>query len=295
MKSLICCAHPGHEVLLHGWLEQALPTVLILTDGSGRCGNPRIEATRLYLTELGLKPGPIFGRFTDRQMYDAILRQDFAFFEKIAGEISDLILNESISLVVGDAAEGYNSVHDICRLLVNSAVKRANRFSSHVVKNLDYPVIDSRAAAASSDDHHITLQLDPQTFSRKIDAAKRFYPELATEVEQALAGTHDNSYREFLAVSGRQLDDRPSDGLETFRTEYLNVVSSDFDYETAIDEAPFYERRGELAMSGGHYEDVIRRLDHMAPIAKALNRYAQAGRQTIVIEGVGKRTVKQDA
>ena len=28
--------HPGHELLVHGWLEVARPIVFVFTDGSGR-------------------------------------------------------------------------------------------------------------------------------------------------------------------------------------------------------------------------------------------------------------------
>lgn len=35
-------AHPGHELLVHGWLEVAHPRVFVLTDGSGRCAQSRL-------------------------------------------------------------------------------------------------------------------------------------------------------------------------------------------------------------------------------------------------------------
>src|SRR5262245_41002456 len=42
-------AHPGHELRVHHFLEQAAPTVAVLTDGSGSTGQPRLDESRELL------------------------------------------------------------------------------------------------------------------------------------------------------------------------------------------------------------------------------------------------------
>ncbi len=40
------------------WLERERPQVFILTDGSGRAGQPRIASTSRYLEKFDLRPAP---------------------------------------------------------------------------------------------------------------------------------------------------------------------------------------------------------------------------------------------
>src|SRR5438105_11481135 len=44
--------------------------------------------------------------------------------------------------VVGDAIEGYNTTHDVCRLMINCAVEAANRSNYHQIANYEYPVVN---------------------------------------------------------------------------------------------------------------------------------------------------------
>src|SRR5262245_62950864 len=79
-RSALVIAHPGHELRVHGWLEQTRPLVFVLTDGSGGAGRPRIDSTARVLERVGAKPGAIFGRFADRELYAAILAGDHDVF-----------------------------------------------------------------------------------------------------------------------------------------------------------------------------------------------------------------------
>src|SRR2546423_1600560 len=126
-SAVLVVAHPGHELRLHGWLEQARPHVLVLTDGSGRNESARIAATAAYLAALDLPLGPLFGRYTDRAIYDALLKQDFRLFIALADELAAFFVRAQVDFVVGDATEGYNTTHDACRLVLDAAVAMAGR------------------------------------------------------------------------------------------------------------------------------------------------------------------------
>ena len=69
-------AHPGHEISLHGWLERVKPVVFVLTDGSGQRGVSRLSSTTRVLERAGARRGPVYGRFTDGRIYDALLAGD---------------------------------------------------------------------------------------------------------------------------------------------------------------------------------------------------------------------------
>lgn len=272
--AVLIVAHPGHEVLLHGWLERLRPRILILTDGSGRSGKARIAATRQYLATLGVTPGSIFGRFSDLSIYEKILEQDFSFFSALADEICETLLAEPVDYVVADSAEGYNSVHDLCWMLANCAVNRAERLSGRSIDKFAYPVVGAfNNAPAQVTDSESRWTLDQPTFDRKLAAAETYYAELVAEVRAARAGTRDHSYREYLETVGPNSKLSADSALEVFRDECLNACDGSGDYCDLVKPRPYYERHGEQQTAAGFYQRVIRYTEHMLPIANYLQKH----------------------
>ena len=72
-EAQLLVAHPGHELLLHGWISQSKPIVQVLTDGSGHSAVGRLEMTAEFLRAVGALPGAIFGRLSDREAYAMII------------------------------------------------------------------------------------------------------------------------------------------------------------------------------------------------------------------------------
>ena len=261
-------AHPGHQARLHGWLELARPRVFILTDGSGHSGTPRLDATTQYLTGLDIEPGPVFGQHTDRAIYGRILGRDFDFFTALADKLAGSLAEQRVRFVAGDAAEGYNSIHDVCRLLIDAAVAMLNRGGAKVA-SFDFPVVKRPddcpdELRASS----IWLRLDDAALARKLDAARTYYPELLKEVRASLGGEGSSSMRDYLGAAGAA-----GAGLEVFRVECLRpAVASRYDRGGA---KPFYELHGERQVAAGLYEHAIRYREHVAPIAECLRRHVE--------------------
>ena len=108
-------------------MEQSRPVVFVLTDGSGRGNHSRLPATTRVLERAGATHGAVYGRFTDAEIYRALLSRDVAAFTGTAAEIAASLLDEGVEYVVADAAEGYNPTHDICRYLANAAADIAAR------------------------------------------------------------------------------------------------------------------------------------------------------------------------
>lgn len=270
--SALVVAHPGHQARLHGWLELARPRVFILTDGSGHSGRPRIDATTEYLAGLEIEPGNIYGQHTDVAMYRRILDRDSDFFVGLADELAESLSALRVRFVAGDAAEGYNSIHDVCRYVTDAAVEMVNRGGGVAAASFDYPVIkrpdDCPEELVESS---IWLRLDDQTFARKIEAARTYYPELLEEVRVALAGGGAGPMKEYFNLSGVG----GGAGVEAFRVECLRpVVASRADCG-GWGAKPFYELHGERQVAAGLYEHVIRYREHVAPIAERLRRHAE--------------------
>ncbi len=255
MRSLLFVGHPGHELRVFGWLGSARPLTCVLTDGSGRSGRSRLAATRQTLHETGAVPGPIFGAFTDAGLYAALLAGDTGPFVDLADRLAGLIVDQGLSLVAGDAAEGYNPSHDVCRLLLDAAVDRARRRGAEVT-NFEISLIDRpEECPPQARGLALEIRLGDDELGAKLRAARR-EPDLAADVDEALARF----------------------GTDAFRVEVLRPVPEGREGDGLPDEPPFYERHGTRRVRDGKYHQVIRRRDHILPLAGALRSTEVVGR-----------------
>lgn len=250
-RAALVVSHPGHELRVYEWLRQTQPKVFVLTDGSGRAGVSRLAATTQLLQEIGVQHGNIYGRFSDSQFYAALLAADFAPFRTIVDELATVFATERIHYVVADAAEGYNPAHDVCRLLVDAAVRLTYEQWKWEVASFDFSLV-GRPADCYKDrqSRTVLVQLDETAFARK-RAAARAYVSLTSEIDALIERL----------------------GAMAFRVECLRLVETRF--PTQVDwttKPPFYEQHGESRVTGGYYQQVIRYREHVKPLAEALWR-----------------------
>jgi len=250
VRTALVVGHPGHELVVHGWLEATQPLVFIFTDGSGRSNESRLASTTKILNQVGAKRGSIYGRFTDAAAYAAILNHEFDLFTGLVEELCEAFVTERIDYVAGDASEGYNPMHDVCRLVVNAAVTLAQRLRGHRMRNLEFFLVSPAICHDRPLTYGICCRLDDAAFSRKMAAANEC-TELAGEVQAALERT----------------------SMAALRMECLRPVNADYDGHPR-DQTPFYESYGARQVAAGHYHRVIRYDEDIAPLARALSRYA---------------------
>jgi hypothetical protein len=271
IPSALIVAHPGHQVRLHGWLELARARVFILTDGSGHSGRSRLDATTEYLASLGIEPGRIYGQHTDRAVYQRILDHDFDFFIGLADELAESLSALRVRFVAGDAAEGYNSIHDICRLVIDASVEMLNRGGGEAA-SFDYPVINRPDDCPEELlETAVWLRLDDQTFSRKLEAARTYYPELFEEVRTALGSGGAGPMKEYFDLT----DVGSGAGIEAFSVECLRPCAAAQAACGSRGAKPFYELHGERQVAAGLYDRVICYREHIAPIADRLWRHVK--------------------
>ena len=120
--------------------------MFVLTDGSGRGNHSRLPSTTRVLERAGATRGAVYGRFTDADVYRALLSGDVAVFTNTAALLAAALLDEGIDCVVADAAEGYNPTHDICRYLANAAVEIAARARTRPIANYEFDLVSAPAA-----------------------------------------------------------------------------------------------------------------------------------------------------
>lgn len=271
-QSALVIGHPGHELRVFGWIETTRPQVFVLTDGSGSAGLPRTNSTEGLLKSLGATRGSIYARFTDVFLYQSIMDHNFSVFTALADELANEMTRNGVQVVAGDAAEGYNPVHDACRMLIDTAVSMVQR-TSQPIENYEFTLVgppDECPVEARSAAHW--LRLPDDVFERKLSAARQ-YPELATEVEAALTDYSSPTSLMSPDLVARSGMFRDSTNGNSFRIECLRPAGSNV--KNKIDERPFYEIYGEQKVAAGQFKRVLRYREHMVPLAEALRNHAQ--------------------
>ena len=275
-RAALVVAHPGHEMRLYDWLRTERPRVFVLTDGSGRAGGSRLASTCALLESIGAEPGDVFGRFTDLAVYRAVLDHDSPLFKGLAEELAAAFRRDGVSHVVGDALEGYNSTHDVCRLVIDAAVEMARAAGSREIASYDFPVVgwpdecpeELRARA-------VWRHLDGRALTEKLAAAHAYYPELVAESLAAYGSSGAGPLQTYLRLTGKA-GVGGGRGPEVFGTECLRPVDAWGGPREFDSHPPFYEWQGEQMVAAGHYDRVIRYREHLAPLAEALRRQSEA-------------------
>lgn len=246
MPAALIIAHPGHELRVYGWLERERPEVLVLTDGSGHGGTSRLASSAALLERAGAPPGPVFGRFSDRELYRVLLEGDLVALESVVHELAAALVAGGVTQVACDAMEGYNPSHDLCRVVTDAAAAIASRRAGRTIRIFDF-LLEAPPDSGAVSPSCIRLELVDGALARKLEAA-RSYPEMAFEVERNLE----------------------RHGAAAFAVECLRPADPDFDLESLFPGQPFYETYGERQVAAGHYQSVLRFREHFLPIARAL-------------------------
>jgi hypothetical protein len=245
---MLIVAHPGHELRLFGWLQRARPVVQVLTNGAGRDGVSRAPASLDILRAAGATPGAIFGELSDRDVYEALLNGRTELFTGLLERLTCEAIACGAQVLIGDAAEGYNPTHDLCRALIDAAAALVERRTGRRPANLAFDLSEWSGEGVRGDGETVELALDAPTHAAKM-AACYAYPGLSAEVEQAVAAV----------------------GEEFFQRERIRLTPQG----QALPAGPDYEATGAARVAAGAYDQAIGYAAHVAPMERALRRYAQ--------------------
>ena len=270
IRAALVIAHPGHELRVHGWLEIANPKVCVLTDGSGHTQQSRIDSTTRVLEATGATRGWIYATMRDVDLYNAVLALDHRRFIDLVDHLAITLIEDKVDMIAGDAEEGYNPAHDICRLVINAAVRLVESTRKKPIGNYDFTLVGepdrcSNELRADS----IYLNLDDAAFARKLSAARN-YPELQAEVASALNGAGSETFRQHSDLVERAHSTFGTSQTNHFRVECLRPVDASAASISSNGDPPFYEVYGEKQVKAGHYTSVLRYKEHLLPLAEAL-------------------------
>ncbi len=160
--------------------------MFVVTDGSGTKGKSRLDKTLNIIQDTGSRAGTILGRFTDKEIYQLILKKEVSQFLALVEELTFAFESQKIDAVVGDSNEGFNPTHDLCRYIINAAVKKYATRKGHCIPNYEFYLEASpNKFPPEKADHLIRVSLNDEEFERKYKAANE-YPELAFELNRFL-------------------------------------------------------------------------------------------------------------
>jgi hypothetical protein len=233
---VLIVAHPGHELRLFDWMERERPLVFILSDGSGGAQSSRLAYSASVIRAAGATLIEGSGERSDREWYAAVLAGDIPAFTEIADTIAAAALANDAPLVVSDAADGYNPLHDLCQAIASAVVARIAR-GSKPPKFLVSP-----ATASAMGTEAVAWKLQDETARRKRLAISAYTP-LAEEAARLLA--------------------EEPDALPTER-----LLAPAFDWPENW--TPEWEAFGRKRVNEGRFAAPITYRDHVLPIAQAL-------------------------
>ena len=251
-NALLFVAHPGHELLLHGWMRRVKPLVCVITDGGGPEGLPRIAHTAEWLRSMDIPAGNIFGRLTDQEAYAALLSGSVEWIDSLVTDLAGELVTRQISIVVADAAEGFNPVHDLCQLIAGAATALSAKAGARAV-HYEYPIHDGPRAYDRCTGDVVRLDLDDAALATKL-AEARDYSEVIPDIQSMI--------EEF--------------GEDAFRRETFRRTQDWTAFPWPSHERPLYERIGEERVASKRYTHVLRHEQHIVPLVEHLRARVRA-------------------
>jgi hypothetical protein len=242
-------SHPNHELAVFGFVQRFRPTLLFLTDGGGA---QRVAETRAGLESIGLADQAQFLNHPEAALYEALIRCDVGFCQRLVAEIATVIDAVQPQSIFCDAVEFYNPVHDLSLPLVLAAVAQSKQraavfevpliFQRPGVEEEEYEI---QRLPASQQDDQIELHLNEVEVAAKLRARAEVYAQLNAQ----MSGLLDLPVSHF--------------ALEVLRPS--STVSQP-DGERMLR----YEWRGRRLQTHGQVDQVITYSEHYQPLIAAL-------------------------
>jgi hypothetical protein len=197
----------------------------------------------------------VFGELTDRELYVALLRGDTAPFTQMTTALAEVLRHGGYRTVVADPLEGYNPAHDLCRVIVNTAVRCVSRKCGTLIHSYEYALtgtVDVRGSRSA-----IVMHVPAGVRERKIAAANG-YAGLLMEVNAAVQ----------------------REGSRVYDDEILRKITPQRPRDSPEELPPYYETYGEQQCAAGRYATVIRYADHFIPMTRAVARSLDSRRDS---------------
>lgn len=188
----LAIAHPGHELRLHGFLEQTKPFVFILTDNSEAKGQDLMwdsikvidRATKQGITnispeklkdpfmrkvlKISLKEGEDKNHVKDSMIEYEVANRHIDFLNYYVDFMADNLIRYKIKCLACDASEDYHLTHEAVRMLCDLAILRVKQRTGDDITLYDYAV--TLPYDSIKHEHCIRVELNDDAVERKLHA-----------------------------------------------------------------------------------------------------------------------------
>jgi hypothetical protein len=168
------------------------------------------------------------------------------WIDSLVTNLARELVTRQISLVVADAAEGFNPVHDLCQLIVGAATALSAKEGVAAV-HCEYPIHDGPRAYDQCTGEVVRLDLDDAALAMKLADARDYsdvIPDIQSMIEQF--------------------------GEAAFRRETFRRTADWTAWPWPSNERPLYERIGEERVASKRYPHVLRHTEHVVPLLEHL-------------------------
>lgn len=189
----LAIAHPGHELRLHGFLEQVKPFVFILTDNSEATGQDMMwhsikaisravgqgmnitpaqaqEPFMRKVLKLSLKEeeGKEKAHIKDSQIQYEVMNRHTGFLNYYVDFMVENLIRYKINYLVCDASEEYHLTHEIVRMLCDIAILKVKNKTGDEIELFDFAI--SEFYNSRINEHCIHIKLNEEQTQRKLHA-----------------------------------------------------------------------------------------------------------------------------
>ncbi len=254
-RAALVIAHPAHEIRVLHWLSRVRPHTYILTQGS-RSGadSARRQASECLIEAQGATIAKTWGGAWDRDLYDMLLRGEYATLFGWADELAADFVARNVDVVVADNWQHYNVAHDLTYVLALLATERAGSVLGREIMLVTYPVVPTALTHGAP--------------SAVLAADVRLPDSAAAVKTAAIAQTP--------GVASESSDIDAAEGADAYLFETFHHALPLAEVLQTPRETPLYEVFGEQRVRAGIYTDVLR-WSHLLRACEAL---AQASRTT---------------
>jgi hypothetical protein len=242
-------SHPNHELAIYGLLNRLRPYTLFLTDGGS---SDRLEQTRKGLDSVGILNRATFLNYPEDSFYNALLRQDGAFYEGIAETVANHVRAVGAEQVICDAVEFYNPVHDMALPIVHAALR-----GSDSMPLFEMPLIHQRRGpelaftlqrpSGCGPNEFVSITLSAEEFQAKLLARTEIYTTLSNQLARLLAVVPKEHWTVECVTKARESVPRPAD-----------------------DVLLRYDQRADMLAQRGEIKEKILYHQHYVPLASTL-------------------------
>jgi len=248
----IVVSHPAHLLTVAGLIQRHHPAILASSSADSSDAGNQARIIKAGLMQLGCQTAPSFLDVDEREAYQWAHVGHWAPFLKIRERLLEWIYEVRPDVVLGDAFECSNYMHDVGRLLLDSALHEYRKEQPQV-RNFEFPLV----CRPTSEPDKLRFQFFP---SGELEEFILTESEAARKLEIIEWALPQSEFIRNVAPL-----------FPPIHIEPLRAIPWDRDY-TKIPEGveKHYDARGVEMVNSGTYDKPIRFEEHFVPLVKEI-------------------------